>query len=109
MGQAFNEMVEGQPDTPTVMIEGHREQQGDRQEDSDYELIMRIDDRQRHQVCENDHDLSCNDCDHDRSHKKSFLALEDGAAGLALFFDMKEPLKDPRTSTSRAAKPQTPT
>ncbi len=108
MGQAFNEVVEGQPDAPTVVIERDGKEQGYHQQDVDYELIVRSNDRQREQISENNYDFSCNHGDHDRPHKKSFLAFKDCTAGIAMILEMKQACKNARATTCGTTERQAP-
>ena len=108
VGQAFDEVVEGQPDAPTVVIERDGKEQCYHQQDVDYKLIVRSHNREREQISENDYGFRCNDGDHDRSHKKSFLAFKDCTAGIAVLLEMKQACKNARATTCGTTERQAP-
>ena len=87
--QTFNEMVEAQPNAPTVVVERQRENQRETQQHSDYKLIVSGNDWQRNHIGQNNDCLGADYGDHDCAHEESLFAFEDGSARLTTLFDVK--------------------
>lgn len=102
-------MVEGEPDTPTMVVKRNRKRNSYHKEHSQHELIVGINDREGSHVGEQDYQL-CGDYVHqDGTDKEALLALEDRSARRAVILYSKGRFNDGRLSTGRTPEQKTPT
>jgi len=102
-------MVEGEPDTPTMVIKRNWERKGYHKKDDQHELIVGIYDRKGHHVGEQNYQLGRYHIHQDSTDKKPLLALEGCPARRAVIFYFKGRLDDRRVSTGGTPEHKTPT
>ena len=72
-----------------MVIEGERKRDADDKENSYYRLLAKVGQQQANKINGQDQNFSSDHVGHDGADKKSFFALEDGAASFTLVFDLK--------------------
>jgi hypothetical protein len=87
-------MVEAEPEAPTMMIEGHGEDERDRREAGQNQIEARVDDGQAKDVEDENHELRRDHVRHDRADEEAIFTFEEGIAGRALVFDVEGTLND---------------
>jgi hypothetical protein len=87
-------MIEGEPNTPTVMIKANWKGNGYHKERGEHELIMCVYDRHRRQVSDEDNQLGRNHIYQDRTYKESLLTLKYCLARRAAVFYLEQAFDD---------------
>ena len=82
-------MIEAEPEAPTVMVEGDREDDRYDGKYGQHGLEARVDKRQRGDVEDEYDELRRDHVSHDRADEKTVLAFEQRVARGALMFDVK--------------------
>ena len=93
LGQPFDEVVEGEPDAPTVVIEGYGEEKRGHEEERENQLVIEPRDEAR-DVERHDKALGRDHVDENRADEKARLAHEERVAGRAVVLDLERPLDD---------------
>lgn len=90
----LDEVVEAQPKSPTVMVKGDREDDGDDEQQHQYVLVIGANHQQTEEAENEDYELGCNDVCQDRAHEKPVLAFVERQANGAMMTDMERALDD---------------
>lgn len=101
-------MVEGEPNTPTMVVKRNWKRNGYHKEHDQHELVVGIYDRKGSQVGEQNYQLSRDYIYQDGTDKEPLFALEDHPTRRALIFYSKRRLNDGRLSTGRTPEQKTP-
>jgi len=92
--QRLDEVVKTEPQTPTVMIKGDREdQRHDKQHHQDG-FVFRAYHQQHEEAVDEDYQLRDDDIRQDCAHEKPVFAFEEGQAIGAMMTDVKWALDD---------------
>lgn len=93
-GERFYEMIQTEPDAPTVMVEGHRKDYGHGQKNRDDCFVVRANQREARHVSRQNHKLCCDYVDSYCSYEETFLAFEERVAVWAVESYVERALED---------------
>ena len=87
-------MVEGEPNTPAMVIKTDRKQERDHEENCEHHLVMGINDSETRDVSEQNHEFGRHHVNQDRSDEEALLTFKDNGAGRAPVLDLEQPFGD---------------
>ena len=100
--QRFNQVIEGEPETPTVMKESERKQQRQHKQPDQNRLIAAAYHQQPDEAHHQNYKFSSNDIGQNRAYEKTLFAFEERAARRTMMSDMKGSFDERRLATSGA-------
>ena len=95
----FDDEVEAEPEAPTVVIKGDRENQRQHKQQHQHTFISRADNQQEKEAHQQDYELGRDDVGEDRADKKPVLTLEQREAAWAVMPDVKRSRDDSGLAT----------
>src|SRR5690242_17584393 len=107
--QRFNDEVETEPQTPTVMVERDRKNQRHNEKNDEHPVVIRAENQETKETDEQDRKLGRNHVCEDCANKKAVFALEQRHADRAMMPDTKGMCRNARFSAHRTQQPQTTT
>lgn len=97
--QRLNQIIETEPQTPTVVIERDREDQRHNKQDHQYALVSCTNYQQAKEAKEQDHQFGYDHIRQDRAHKKAVFTFEKRHANRAVMPDTERAVYDFRLAT----------
>jgi hypothetical protein len=104
--QRLDEVVETQPETPTVVIKGDREDQSDDKQHNQHTLVPRADHQQTKEAKDEDHQFGYDHVRQNCAHEKPVFAFEKRLATGAMMPDMERAVYDCGLATGRTKQPE---
>jgi hypothetical protein len=101
-------MVEGEPNTPTMVVKSNRKRNRNYKEHDQHELVVGIYDRKQDQVGEQNYQLGRDYIHQNGTDKEPLFASEDRPTRSAVIFYFKGRLNDGSLATDRAPEHKTP-
>ena len=100
-------MIKSEPNAPTMVVKRDWKGEGDYQQHSYHQLIIRVDHDHGHSVSHQDRKFGGNDIDENGSNKEALLAFEVNLTGVASMLNLKWLLDDGTSSAGGAKQSQT--
>jgi len=106
--QPLDQVIQSQPQTPTVVIESERKTDSNYEQHRQHRLLVQMREEQAEKVNDEDADFGRDHVRHDRADKKAFFAFEGHIAGGAVNSDIEGPPKDRGSAAGGALQLETP-
>lgn len=87
--ESFNHVVESEPETPAVMIEGQRERDCNAEQHPQGRFVLGAQHQQAQKTDDKNHKFTHHDVHENGANEKPFLPLEDRLAVFAVVLDME--------------------
>ena len=97
--EGFDDEVEPEPQTPTVVIEKHRKDQPHRKQQHQHIVVIGANYQQKEETNQQNHEFRGHYVREDRTHKKPIFTLEQRLAVRAVVPDVKRMSGDIRVTT----------
>jgi len=102
-GQRLDDVVESQPQTPTVVIESDGENQRHREQQHEHILVFRADNQQTEKADQEDHNLGSDNVGENRTNEEPILTFEERHAVRAMVPNMERVRDDLRLPAGRTS------
>ena len=100
-GQRLDQVIETEPQTPTVVIKGDGEDQRHDKQDHQYALVFGSDHQQTKEAKDQNHQFRDDHIRQNRSYEKAVFAFEERQANRAMMPDMERTVHDFGLATGR--------
>ena len=100
-------MIKSEPNAPAMVVKRDWKHEGDYQQHSNHQLIVRADHGHGHEVSQQDREFGRDNIDENGSNEESLLAFKVNLTGVATMLNLKWLLDDGTSSAGRAKQSQT--
>ena len=100
-GQRLNQIIETEPQTPTVVIKRDWKDHGHDKQDHQYALVLCADHQQTKETKQQDHQFRDDHIRQDRPDEKAVFTFEEGQANRAMMPDVERAVYDFGLATGR--------